>query len=190
MDWTAETARVCSTAGDDRRLLLAGRPSHFHTGLSASSSSPPRASLSVLATRPALVKRLIVSDTHAKKFGIYTVKFSKAGVWRYVHVDDRLPCNRSGTVQYARSKDPNEVWVMIIEKAYAKLHGCYEAITAGCVRRRGGGGRRTVARWSWRMDGGGRALLRERTVVGGKSRARGRERARGPVSTRVVQGSG
>ena len=39
-------------------------------------------SLSVLATRPSLVKRLIVSDTNAKKYGIYTVKFSKAGVWR------------------------------------------------------------------------------------------------------------
>ena len=39
-------------------------------------------SLSVLATRPALVKRLVVSDTHAKKYGIYTLKFSKAGVWR------------------------------------------------------------------------------------------------------------
>ena len=39
-------------------------------------------SLSALATRPSLVKRLIVSDTNAKKYGIYTVKFSKAGVWR------------------------------------------------------------------------------------------------------------
>merc|ERR1719181_902236 len=90
-------------------------------------------SLSVLATRPALVKRLIVSDVYSKKYGIYTVKFSKAGIWRYVHVDDRIPCSKCGKPQYARSLDPNETWVMIIEKAYAKLHGCYEALVAGYI---------------------------------------------------------
>jgi hypothetical protein len=90
-------------------------------------------SLSVLATRPSLVKRLIVSDTNAKKYGIYTVKFSKAGVWRYVTVDDRVPCSKCGKPLYARSLDPNETWVMILEKAYAKLHGCYEALTAGFI---------------------------------------------------------
>ena len=48
-------------------------------------------------------------------------------------VDDRVPCSKCGKPLYARSLDPNETWVMILEKAYAKLHGCYEALTAGFI---------------------------------------------------------
>ena len=65
------------------------------------------------------------------RFGIYTFKFYKAGAWRYVHVDDRIPCRQSGRVNFARNEDPNETFAMLIEKAYAKLHGCYEALIHG-----------------------------------------------------------
>ena len=34
---------------------------------------------------------------------------------------------------FARAPDPNVVWPIVVEKAYAKLHGCYEAIVTGCV---------------------------------------------------------
>ena len=40
----------------------------------------------------------------------------KAGLLRYVHVDDRLPCNQAGALHYARGLDINEVWVPIVEK--------------------------------------------------------------------------
>ena len=60
-------------------------------------------SLSVLATRPSLVKRLIVSDTNAKKYGIYTVKFSKAGVWRCATQTARARRARAASVARALS---------------------------------------------------------------------------------------
>lgn len=76
--------------------------------------------LSVLTTHKGLLKNIMVSDEHASR-GLYTVKFSKSGLWRYVHVDDRIPCTLDGRALYAKSSNANEVWVMLVEKAYAKL---------------------------------------------------------------------
>jgi hypothetical protein len=90
--------------------------------------------LRLLSGKAALIKRLIVSDKFASK-GLYTVKFYKAGKWRYVHIDDKIPCRQSGRVNFARNHNPNEIFAMIIEKAYAKLHGCYEALSFGLIEK-------------------------------------------------------
>ncbi|KAH8052659.1 calcium-dependent cysteine-type endopeptidase [Aureococcus anophagefferens] len=84
----------------------------------------------MVGSKPELLSQILVSSALWKK-GIYTVKFFKAGKWRYVHVDDKIPCDRGGRPHFARSCDANEAWVMVVEKAFAKLHSCYEAICAG-----------------------------------------------------------
>jgi len=86
--------------------------------------------LAIVARNPALLRSVIVSDRFAEQ-GMYTLKFYKAGKYHYVHVDDRMPCRRSGHVLYARASDASEAWVMVLEKAYAKLHGCYENLQTG-----------------------------------------------------------
>lgn len=40
--------------------------------------------------------------------GVYTLKLFKEGAWRYLHVDDRLPCSPSRTPHYCCSQDPNQ----------------------------------------------------------------------------------
>lgn len=71
------------------------------------------------------LRNLVVSHANARDGGIYTVRFWKQGGWTYVHVDDRIPCDVAGRPLYSRSRDPNETWLLIIEKAYAKIHGSY-----------------------------------------------------------------
>jgi len=48
--------------------------------------------------------------------------------WIFVLVDDRIPCGADGKPVFARCPDDNVFWVMIIEKAYAKLCGGYHKI--------------------------------------------------------------
>ena len=86
--------------------------------------------LSILATKPKLLTKLIVSE-RCKAQGIYVMQFFKNGQWQTVMIDDRIPCDASRFPIYARSKDPDEIWVMLVEKAYAKLHRCYEALSGG-----------------------------------------------------------
>ena len=90
--------------------------------------------LRLLSCREEYVRRLIVSEKYASK-GMYTLKFCKAGKWRYVHIDDRIACRPSGRVNYCRNEDVDEVWAMLMEKAYAKLHGCYEALVFGLIEK-------------------------------------------------------
>eukprot|EP00020_Sapocribrum_chincoteaguense_P008065 CAMPEP_0170756206 /NCGR_PEP_ID=MMETSP0437-20130122/13908_1 /TAXON_ID=0 /ORGANISM="Sexangularia sp." /LENGTH=864 /DNA_ID=CAMNT_0011095387 /DNA_START=69 /DNA_END=2663 /DNA_ORIENTATION=+ len=86
---------------------------------------------SVIASRPDLLKPLFVDVDEAQ--GRYRMKFFKGGKWREVEVDDYVPVGANGLPVYARAADIREAWVLIAEKAYAKLHTCYEAIEGGSV---------------------------------------------------------
>jgi len=52
-------------------------------------------------------------------------------------MDDRIPCYNRGygepEIVYARCASSNEFWVPLLEKAYAKIHGCYEALKSGFI---------------------------------------------------------
>ena len=59
-------------------------------------------------------------------------RFFKNGEWTYVIVDTRIPYSPAfGRPIYAHCTDPQEFWVPLIEKAYAKLHNNYELLNGG-----------------------------------------------------------
>eukprot|EP00697_Spironema_sp_BW2_P001381 gnl/Spiro4/11844_TR6248_c0_g1_i1.p1 gnl/Spiro4/11844_TR6248_c0_g1~~gnl/Spiro4/11844_TR6248_c0_g1_i1.p1 ORF type:complete len:668 (-),score=152.08 gnl/Spiro4/11844_TR6248_c0_g1_i1:54-1985(-) len=87
--------------------------------------------LAVIADHPDLINRLVVS-AHPEQ-GFYQFRFYKEAQWVTVSIDDYIPVNSSGKPIFGRCKDPNETWVMLLEKAYAKLHKSYEAIIGGSV---------------------------------------------------------
>jgi calpain-15 len=85
--------------------------------------------LSSLAERPDLVRRLFITE-NAEKSGIYKVRFCKGGEWVNVVVDDYFPCFPNAGPIFSRSQG-NELWVLLLEKAYAKLHGSYMLLRGG-----------------------------------------------------------
>ena len=85
--------------------------------------------LASLAERPKLVENLFITKTKNKE-GIYKIKFCKNGEWVEVTIDDYFPCLPKGNPLFSRAHD-NEMWVLLIEKAYAKLHGNYFTLRGG-----------------------------------------------------------
>ena len=67
--------------------------------------------------------------------GLYVLKFYKDSAPRWVIIDDRLPVFKGVKPQYVfgHCKNESEQWVALIEKGYAKLHGCYQALSGGLI---------------------------------------------------------
>jgi hypothetical protein len=89
------------------------------------------ASIASVAENPALIRRLFITQEYNRQ-GLYQLRICKNGEWVKVTVDDYIPCHNKGGPMFCRATG-DELWVLLLEKAYAKLHGNYVQLRAGFV---------------------------------------------------------
>ena len=79
---------------------------------------------------PRLISQTILS-TEVSTDGIYKVLMFIDGEFQIVYVDDYFPCIKGTNVLYFAKPNSFELWVVLLEKAWAKVNGGYANIISG-----------------------------------------------------------
>ncbi|CAM9380169.1 unnamed protein product [Ectocarpus sp. 6 AP-2014] len=103
------------------------------------------AGLAVVSERADLIGRVVGSNGPlADELGCFEVNLFKDGRWESVVVDSWLPCKDPARLKgkekgldylpaFAKAFNNNQIWPCIVEKAFSKQHGSYDAISGGHV---------------------------------------------------------
>ena len=88
------------------------------------------ASLAAMCKTPQLIMELFRQLTITEN-GCYEVVMRIEGVWQVVIIDDYFPCHKGTKKPLFAQSNGGELWVMILEKAWAKVNDSYSNFIGG-----------------------------------------------------------
>ncbi|KRX00369.1 hypothetical protein PPERSA_10868 [Pseudocohnilembus persalinus] len=80
--------------------------------------------IACLAERPALIERIFITKNFNEQ-GVYRVRLCINGQWQVVTIDDYFPCYPNDAGPVFGKNHGNELWFLILEKAFAKCYKSY-----------------------------------------------------------------
>ena len=86
--------------------------------------------LAALSEYPDRIQLLFLSDT-INSSNVFGIKLCIDGLWEEIVIDDNFPCDGKKKVPCFSSGNVNSLWVLIMEKCYAKAYGSYHKIEGG-----------------------------------------------------------
>ena len=89
------------------------------------------ASVSSIAEDPKRIEDIFCNEMSLKPEGIYRLQVASQGQLKQIVIDDYVPVFQGSNRPVFCKPKNNEVWVMLLEKAWAKLSGSYGNTSAG-----------------------------------------------------------
>ena len=89
--------------------------------------------MAAIAENKDRIKRLFLKRVKSD-YGCYCLALCINGQFEEIILDDQFPAQPVSKKAAFNSSAENELWVMLIEKAWAKIHGGYLNINAGLIR--------------------------------------------------------
>jgi Calpain family cysteine protease len=83
---------------------------------------------------PDMIRHMFLTKEYNPR-GLYKIRIfdPQQERWKVVVVDDRIPCKKGSTSPRFMKPNGNELWAIILEKAYAKHCGSYANLSGGFV---------------------------------------------------------
>ena len=88
------------------------------------------AALSAIASRPSFIQRLFQTNV-INKHGFYCLWLCINGKWELITLNDYFPVFKDNMATLFSKPNHDKIWVLLLEKAYAKIYKSYSNIESG-----------------------------------------------------------
>jgi len=127
-EWKRATEILMLNKDMEKREIFSGKIDHKSIRQGELGNVYFLSVLSILAEKPHRIRDLFITQD-VNDHGFYVLRMCVGGEWVQIIIDDFVPCYADQPV-FSNTKG-RELWVLLAEKAWAKIHRSYQSIEGG-----------------------------------------------------------